>query len=164
VSGSESSRVHTSRGHSIKYNLRLKIVALKLLEAFSVDDLGARFIIVLFGDPHLLEGGEGGQDGATNPDGVLTFRRSNDLDLHGLRGERLDFLLHASIDTFEHGGTAGQDDVAIQILTDIYIAFHDGVIGGLVDTSEFATNEVGLEENFRASESFVSNGDDLTIG
>lgn len=28
----------------------------------------ARFVIFLLSDPHLLEGGQGGQDGATNPD------------------------------------------------------------------------------------------------
>jgi len=53
------------------------------LEAFAVDNGGSRLIVLLLGDPHLLEGGEGGQDGATNPDGVFTFRGSNNLDLHG---------------------------------------------------------------------------------
>lgn len=28
------------------------------LEAFAVDNSGARFVIFLFADPHLLEGGE----------------------------------------------------------------------------------------------------------
>ncbi len=36
-------------------------------------------VVLLLGDPHLLEGGQRSQDGATDPDGVLTLRRSNDL-------------------------------------------------------------------------------------
>jgi len=37
-------------------------VVVNCLEAFPVDDSGSRFIVLLLGDPHLLEGGEGGQD------------------------------------------------------------------------------------------------------
>ena len=56
------------------------------LEAFAVDDGWAGFIVLLFGDPHLLEGGEGSQDGTTDPDGVFTLWWGNDLDLHGAWG------------------------------------------------------------------------------
>ena len=51
------------------------------LEAFPVNDSGARLIVLLLGNPHLLESGKGGKDGATNPDRVLPLWRSNDLDL-----------------------------------------------------------------------------------
>lgn len=44
------------------------------LEALAVDDLGTNLVVLLFGDPHLLEGVEGGQDGAAHPDGVLALR------------------------------------------------------------------------------------------
>jgi hypothetical protein len=36
-------------------------------------------VVLLLGDPHLLEGGQRGQDGATDPDGVLPLRGSDDL-------------------------------------------------------------------------------------
>ncbi len=49
------------------------------LEALAVDDAGAGFVVFLLGDPHLLEGGQGGQDGAADPDGVLALGGSNDL-------------------------------------------------------------------------------------
>ena len=52
------------------------------LEAFPVDNTGTAFVVLLLGDPHLLEGGEGGQDGTSNPDGVLPLGWSDDLDLH----------------------------------------------------------------------------------
>merc|ERR1719259_796916 len=41
------------------------------LEALAVDNGGAALVVLLLGDPHLLEGGEGGEDGATDPHGVL---------------------------------------------------------------------------------------------
>jgi len=49
------------------------------LEALPVDDGWAGLIVLLLADPHLLEGGQGGQDGATDPDGVFALRGSNDL-------------------------------------------------------------------------------------
>ena len=53
------------------------------LEALAVDDGRTTLVVLLLGDPHLLEGGQGRQDGASNPDRVLALWWSNDLDLHG---------------------------------------------------------------------------------
>lgn len=50
------------------------------LEALPVDNAGAGLVVLLLGDPHLLEGGQGSQDGATDPDGVLPLGRSDDLE------------------------------------------------------------------------------------
>ena len=50
-----------------------------VLETFAVDDGWPGLIILLLADPHLLEGGQGGQDGAPNPDRVLALRRGDDL-------------------------------------------------------------------------------------
>ena len=55
----------------------------RCLEALPVDDGRARLVVLLLGNPHCLEGGEGCQDGAANPNRVLPLRRSDDLDLHG---------------------------------------------------------------------------------
>ena len=46
-----------------------------------VDNRGTTLIVFLFRDPHLLEGGERGEDGSTDPNGVFTFRRSNNFNL-----------------------------------------------------------------------------------
>merc|ERR1719450_121961 len=53
--------------------------------------------------------------------------------------------------------------VFVQVLTDVDITFHDGVVSGLVDTCRFHTNEGRLEKGFWASESLIANGDNLTI-
>ena len=70
-----------------------------------MDDGGAGLVVLLLGDPHLLEGGERGQDGTTDPDGVLALGGSDDLDLHGGGSKGSDLLLHAVGDTGVHGGS-----------------------------------------------------------
>merc|ERR1712062_23557 len=104
------------------------------LEALAVDNGWAALVVLLLGDPHLLEGGEGGQDGSSDPDGVLPLRRSDDLDLDGGWGKSGDLLLHSVGNTGVHGGATGHDGVGVQVLPDVNIALHDGVVGGLVDS------------------------------
>jgi hypothetical protein len=123
----------------------------------------SRLIVLSLGDPHLLEGGEGGKDGATDPDGVLTLWRSDDLDLHGGRSKVGDLLLHAVSDTREHSGSTGEDGVSVEVLTDIDVALHDGVVSALVDTGLLHAEEGWLEESLWATESLVTDGDDLTV-
>ena len=72
-----------------------------------MDDGGAGLLVLLFGDPHLLEGGERSQDGASDPDRVFPFRRSNDLDLHGAGSQGSDLLLHPVSNT--EGSGQGHD-------------------------------------------------------
>ena len=134
------------------------------LEAFPVDDGRAAFIVFLFSDPHLLEGGQRTKNGTSNPDGIFSLRRCDDLDLHGGWGQSGEFFLHAVSKAGEHRVTTRQDDVAVQITTDVHIAFHDGVVCGLVNAGRFHSQEIRLEHGFRGTESLVSDGDDLTVG
>merc|ERR1719239_7941 len=111
------------------------IRALVRLEALAVDNGGSALVVLLLGAPHLLEGGEGGQDGSSDPDGVLPLGGSDDLDLDGGGSQRGDLLLHPVGDTGVHGGASGHDGVGVQVLTDVNVALHDGVEGGLVDAT-----------------------------
>merc|ERR1711863_161818 len=124
---------------------------------------GPHFVFLL-GDPHLLEGGKGSQDGSSNPYGVFPLRWSNDLDLNGGWSQGSDFLLHSVSNTGVHGGATRHDGVGVQVLTDVNIALHDGVVGGLVDAAGFHSEEGRLEEGLRGTESFITNGNDLTVG
>ena len=81
-----------------------------------MDDAGTAFIVLLLGNPHFLEGGEGSQDGASDPDGVFPLGRSDDLDLHGGRSQGGDLLLHAVGDTGVHSRAAREDAVGVEIL------------------------------------------------
>merc|ERR1712243_19813 len=134
------------------------------LEALPVDDGGAALIVLLLGDPHLLEGGERGQNGSSDPDGVLPLWGSDDLDLDGGRSQGSDLLLHTVSNTGVHGGASRHDSVGVQVLPDVNIALHDGVEGGLVDTTGLHSQEGRLEESLRAPEPLVTDGDDLTVG
>merc|ERR1719374_197914 len=134
------------------------------LEALAVNDAGAGLIVLLLGDPHLLEGGEGSQDGASDPDGVLSLGRSDDLDLHGGRSQGGDLLLHAVSDTGVHGGASREDGVGVEVLTDIDVALHDGVEGSLMNTDDLHAQESGAEHGLGAAETLVADGHDLSIG
>merc|ERR1712200_91852 len=142
----------------------LKQILTKHLEALAVDEGGAALVVLLLGDPHLLEGGEGGQDGSSDPDGVLPLRGSDDLDLDGGGSKSGDLLLHSVGNTGVHGGATGHDGVGVQVLPDVNIALHDGVVGGLVDTAGFHSEEGRLEEGLRGTEPLVANSDDLAVG
>merc|ERR1719507_108943 len=50
-------------------------------------------------------------------------------------GQGGDLLLHSVGDTGVHGGASGEDSVGVQVLPDIDVALHDGVVGGLVDAA-----------------------------
>merc|ERR1719261_287324 len=133
------------------------------LEALSVDDGWAGFVVLGLRDPHLLEGRERGEDGSANPDRVLALWRGDDLDLHGRWREGGDFLLHAVGDAREHGGAAREHGVGVQVLTDVDVALHDRVVGALVDAGLLHAEEGRLEEGFWASEPLVADGDHLAV-
>merc|ERR1719192_1887108 len=105
--------------------MECKKIVRKYLEALAVDNGWATLIILLLGDPHLLEGGEGSKDGSSDPDGVLSLWWSNNLDLDGGWGKGSDFLLHSVSNTRVHGGATGHDSVGIEVLSDVNIALHD---------------------------------------
>merc|ERR1719234_62876 len=106
------------------------------LEALAVDDGWAALVVLLLGDPHLLEGG-------------------------GSKGG--DLLLHAVSNTRVHGGASGHDGVGVQVLPDVNVALHDGVVGGLVDAAGLHSQEAGLEEGLGAPEPLVADGDHLAV-
>merc|ERR1711939_578461 len=134
------------------------------LEALAVDDGGARLVVLGLGDPHLLEGGEGGEDGAANPDGVLALRGSDHLDIHGGGSKGGELLGHALANALEHGGAAREDDVGVEVLTDVDVALHDGLEGAVVDARGLLADEGRLEEDLGSAEALVTNGDDVAVG
>ena len=134
------------------------------LEALAVDDGWSRFIVFLFADPHLLEGGQRRKDGTADPYGVLPLGRSNDLDLHCWWSQCCDLLLHTVGDTWEHCATSRQYGVGVQVLPDVNVTFHDGVVAGFVDTGRLHAQERWLEQGLGATESLVTDGDHLTVG
>merc|ERR1712243_22183 len=112
---------------------------------------------------HMLEGGERSKDGSSNPDRVLPLWWSNDLDLHGGRSKGGDFLLHTVSNTRVHGGATRKHNVGIEILTDVNITLHYGVVGGFMYSCSFHSQERRLEESLRAPEPLITHSDDLSV-
>ena len=133
-------------------------------EAFSVNYWWSWFCILVFCDPHGLEGAEGWEDWSSDPDWELSFGGGNDLDLHGWRSKGCDFLWKSFSDSLVHSGSSWHNDVGIQVLSNIDIAFHDWLEGQFVDTWVLLSGEGGLEQQFRASESLVANSDHISVG
>lgn len=95
-----------------------------------MDDGGAGLVVLLLGDPHLLEGGQRGRDGAPDPHGGLAFR-SYDLGLHHAGCQSCDLLLHPVGDAGVHGGPTRQHRVSIEFPPDVDVTLPDRIEGGL---------------------------------
>ena len=89
--------------------------------------------------------------GASNPDRVLALRRSHNLDLHGGRSQGSEFLCHALTNACKHGGAARKDNVAVEILTNVNIALHDGLESRVMDTACLLANEAWLEKHLHST-------------
>merc|ERR1712080_221681 len=146
-----------------RYFSRMNSITWRYLEALPMHNGGSTLVILLLGDPHLLEGGEGSQDGSSDPDRILPLWRSDDLDLDGGRSEGSDLLLHPVSNTRIHGGASRHDSVGVQILPDVHITLHDGVECSFMDTTSFHSQEGRLEQSLRTPEPLVTNGDHLTV-
>ena len=131
-------KVRTNNFKSYKISKTVKLF-IKCLHAFSVNNAGTRLVILLPGDPHLLEGGERSQDGSSDPDGVFPLRRSNDLDLHCGRRKGCYLFLHSISHSWEHCSTSRQYNVRVKIRPDIHITLHDRLICLFVYSSCFHT-------------------------
>ena len=103
-------------------------------------------ILLLAADPHLLEGGQQGQDEATNPHRVFALQQGNDLDLHCAGGQGHDLFLQPVRDAKVHGGLPRHHSVGIEVLANVDVTLNDGVEHGLMDATGLHTEERRLEE------------------
>ncbi len=122
------------------------------------------FFVFSLGNPHRLEGAQRAHNGTSNPDRVFSFRGSHDLDLHRIRSQSSHFFSQSFSDSWEHGCSARQYNVFVELFSEKYVTFFDRSVNQIVDSLVFVSLEEGLEEQFSASESLVTNGDDLSIG
>jgi hypothetical protein len=128
-----------------------------------VNNRGSALVILGLGDPHLLEGGERGKNGASNPNRVLALRWRNDLDLHCGRGKRCELLGETLSNSIEHGRAARENNVGVKVLADVHVALHDGLEHGVVDTGSLLSDEGRLEKNLGATEALIADGDDVAV-
>ena len=64
-----------------------------------MDNIRTILIILLLGDPHVLEGGERSQDGSSNPGRELPLWRCNDQEPRRRWSQVGDLLLHSVSNT-----------------------------------------------------------------
>lgn len=78
---------------------------------------------------------------------------------------RWNYLTECDVISFQIGESllTREYSVGVEILTDIDVALHDGIEGGLVDAARFHTQEGWLEQGLWAPEPFVADGDDLSV-
>merc|ERR1719507_1344465 len=133
-------------------------------DALDVDDARARYVIFLLRDPHLREGAERREDGPADPHRVLPLRRRGDRDLHRVRHEGPELLLHTRVDPRVHRGASREDNVLVQVLADINVGLHDRVEGCQVDARECLPKRLRVEKCLGAAEALLANGDHIPIG
>ena len=78
-----------------------------------MDNPRSAFVVLLLRNPHVLEGRQAGENGTSNPDAVLAFRRRDDSHSHTVRREVGELFAHAVGDAGIHGRPTGEDDVAV---------------------------------------------------
>mmetsp|Transcript_76454 Transcript_76454/g.155143 ORF Transcript_76454/g.155143 Transcript_76454/m.155143 type:complete len:451 (+) Transcript_76454:116-1468(+) len=131
-----------------------------------VDDAHAALLVHGLGDPHGLEGGQGRQDGAANPHGVLALRGSHNLHLglHGIRNQGLHVLGQALGQAGVHGGAARQHDVLVHILAHINVALVDGGLHQLGDALLLDADQRRVVQALRRVPARLADGDNLAVG
>lgn len=87
------------------------------LERFPMDCSEPLLVVLLLGHPHLLEGVQGGENGAADPGGVQPLLRGTDPDLNVLGGQLLHLGEQPVSEPFEQGRPTGKNNVLEQNLS-----------------------------------------------
>lgn len=133
--------------------------------AFSMDDLGTVLFVLILGNPLGLESREGGEGGTTSPDRVVSVGTSDDLDNTRLWAKFIELGVHSVWKTLVHGGSTREDDVLVEVGSDVDIALLDGVGSHSMDTLSLVTllDKSWVEESLWAHESWGVDVHGLTI-
>lgn len=100
-------------------------------------DNWSRFIVFHLRNPHLLECGQASQNAAANPNRIFSLWWRNNFNFHGAGCQSCYFFLNSVGHAWKHCAAAGKNRVRIEVLADVHVAAHDGVIGGFVDSRCF---------------------------
>ena len=130
---------------------------------FLVDNFSTIFLILSLGNPHGLEGRQWWQDWSTDPNQELSFLRSKHLHLHYRWSQSSHFLAQSLRKTWEHRCTTTQDNVAVQVFSEINIALEDWLVSEFMQTLHIFSEQHWLEKGFWASESLATDRDSLSI-
>jgi hypothetical protein len=125
---------------------------------------GPPLAVLILCDPHLLEGGETGEDGTADPGGALALRRGDHLDTHGGRGQGLHLLLQAVLEAWEHGASTGQDDVAVHLSFEIRLGVATAMNTTSVDSDDDDDDDDDDEWEQSCSDDDDGGGGSVVVG
>ena len=97
--------------------------------AFSLDLRFSRFLILCFGNPHLLKASQRGQNASADPGPVSSFRGSvggNQFKSHIGRGLHAQIPVESIREPGEQRVSAGDDDASVERGAQIDVAHADG--------------------------------------
>lgn len=120
--------------------------------AFPVSNGCTGLVIFLTSDPHIFKGGETSKNGATNEDRVLAIFWRMNLNALTCGHQILQLLLKAQLVVAEHSGTAREDNIVVQICTDVDITLLDRIIEQAMDREHLLAIEFRLEKQLWATE------------
>lgn len=131
-----------------------------------MDDFSTVLLVLLLGDPLSFESGEGRESRTTGPDGVVSVLGGDDLDHAGHWAHGIEFFLESVGETFVKGGSSGEDDVLVEIFSNVDIALLDGSESHGMHTLNLVTllDQIWEEETLWSQESWGVDGNSLTIG
>eukprot|EP00429_Kryptoperidinium_foliaceum_P066281 CAMPEP_0176066416 /NCGR_PEP_ID=MMETSP0120_2-20121206/33143_1 /TAXON_ID=160619 /ORGANISM="Kryptoperidinium foliaceum, Strain CCMP 1326" /LENGTH=111 /DNA_ID=CAMNT_0017400019 /DNA_START=37 /DNA_END=373 /DNA_ORIENTATION=- len=106
-----------------------------MVNAFDVQDLRPLLAVLPLGHAHAREGVKVRQHGASDEDGMLPVVREENTYPHRRRSEPGNLVLHAFPEAWKQGAAAGEDNVGIQLSSDVDLAQLDTVVQHLVQSS-----------------------------
>ena len=128
-----------------------------LRHALSVNNLGSRLVILLLGDPAVLEGRQLRQHASADPHHVLPIRRGDHAHLDARRHQRGELFVHAIAHAVEEGRASRQHHVVVQIAAQIHVAARDRLVHRVVDAvrRQLAARQRRVEQDFGHSEALA---------
>jgi len=124
-----------------------------------VDDRGANVVVFASGDPLCCEGVERGEDGATEPDGVLAGGLV--IDMNGCVATRrlqvVDVVTETTGQAVEQCVTTREHDVGQHLALHVLVSAQNTLVDLLMEALLITlAAKGGLEEDFGAAEALVS--------
>ena len=127
-------------------------------------DAGANLVVLIFGDPHRLEGRQRRQNGPTDPHEVFAFGRRHDPSHHVGWSPGVDLLGETGLDSGEQGAAPRQNNIVIEDLVHALVTFEYAVDNEPVDTTFILpANKGRVKQDLRAAEALGADLYELTI-
>ena len=128
-----------------------------------VNYLGTMFLEIWLCYPHCLECSQGTQYWTTNPRQKLSLRRTNNTKFSSCGKQNLKIFAYSLSGSWEHCVSSTENNIGVEIFSDIQIAFHDWLENHLLKSWHFKIKFWGIEKGLCTFKSLISKCYDLSI-